>query len=1337
MRTRSIWPSGPIAFEDASTALKAAKKCGNHENESIRYASVTFFNHLQHHGAEELLYEAVGDESPQVAVLAAQATFRRIMVEIDAEAEPLFRRFESLVKRAPEKEQELAPLVWPWCGQKWAKHVIGEWMAPFAVTIPLKRFMPYYRLMRADGRARVAFCLRDEDLDFSDPLTRELIFNMIGDPSISVRCRAQQMLNDVVLAPEEAVTLEGYLSRKSSDLRKTVLSLLEGQPEREALESVDRLVGSGKAPMRQGGLELLAQLAGKEEASGTVRAKAAEVAAVFESDGAKRKRLSKIEVNLLEQLKAADQPVLAIGNGLGLFDPGDRAIIPPVKKHRVRFFSQAAVHLIRSLDELIHEKRKVPVTYRRWGDVEIETLLGEVGYGFPSVDFELSIEENRKRMPAREYWEDWWDGRPKKMKDADALELFRAVYLLEVFHATWYSHTNPARLKRKQEWRTVLGIPEIEEPRYEYVATAVLQWLLYLNRSSEQLDRILDFAETGLASIPPKSVFEVETVYGRAQSDWRGSQEFESWLSYALTQFSAKPNECSDQQATRLWQLARWRDQPVVDFEVDAKDREALPRNPVPESLLARAYEIGAATEADVLDRIFVETTDILNECTSRKPSDLEKKHPWLKDFALRCRDRIMEVELARGDQDTPATEAAGNVRSFPGTDWFVRILGSLDTTPTPRGWGSNRKELLSTFLGRTYPTTEDSEASFTKAVKAAGFAKQRLIETAMFAPQWARFIEAAIGFSDLEDAVWWFHAHTKDDHWRIDPAVRDDWAQSIQERTPLTSDELIDGAVDVDWFQSVYSRLQKKRWEELEKVAKLASSGMGHARAVLFAKAMSKGIKKGEIVKRIEEKRNKDYVRALGLLPLAGGNARKGDLLGRYKILQEFLRTSKQFGAQRRESEKKAVEIGMANLARTAGYRDPLRLQWSMEREALADLAKGPVSVTEGETTVTLSIDERCEPAVSVVKGEKSLKSVPAKLKKNKKIKELTSRKTELRRQASRMRRALEEMMVRGDAIEGHELPELFANPLLAPMLEKLVFVGDGILGYPDDGGRTLVDFAGTKEPIKKDESLRLAHAHDLYKTRKWSRWQHDCFARERIQPFKQIFRELYPITAAEKKEKTQSSRYAGHQVNPSQAMALLGGRGWLNVPEEGVRKTFHDLGISVYLEFDMNFFTPAEVEGLTVETVRFTKRGEWKSLPLTNIPPVVFSEVMRDLDLAVSVAHRGGVDPEASASTVEMRATLLKETLKLVGVKNVKVKGNFAIIDGNLREYSVHLGSAIVRGMPGQMLYVVPVHAAHRGRLFLPFADDDPKTAEVISKVLLFAEDDKIKDPAILEQL
>ena len=38
---------------------------------------------------------------------------------------------------------------------------------------------------------------------------------------------------------------------------------------------------------------------------------------------------------------------------------------------------------------------------------------------------------------------------------------------------------------------------------------------------------------------------------------------------------------------------------------------------------------------------------------------------------------------------------------------------------------------------------------------------------------------------------------------------------------------------------------------------------------------------------------------------------------------------------------------------------------------------------------------------------------------------------------------------------------------------------------------------------------------------------------------------------------------------------------------------------------------------------------------------------------------------------------------------------------------------------------------------RTYLPFADDDPMTAEVIAKVLLLANDRSIKDPGILEQL
>ncbi len=65
------------------------------------------------------------------------------------------------------------------------------------------------------------------------------------------------------------------------------------------------------------------------------------------------------------------------------------------------------------------------------------------------------------------------------------------------------------------------------------------------------------------------------------------------------------------------------------------------------------------------------------------------------------------------------------------------------------------------------------------------------------------------------------------------------------------------------------------------------------------------------------------------------------------------------------------------------------------------------------------------------------------------------------------------------------------------------------------------------------------------------------------------------------------------------------------------------------------------------------------------------------------------------------------------------------------------MYQGSGVVHKQPGGSLCVVAVNAQHLGRLFLPFADDDPRTAEVISKVLLLARDQDIQDPTILQQI
>jgi len=87
---------------------------------------------------------------------------------------------------------------------------------------------------------------------------------------------------------------------------------------------------------------------------------------------------------------------------------------------------------------------------------------------------------------------------------------------------------------------------------------------------------------------------------------------------------------------------------------------------------------------------------------------------------------------------------------------------------------------------------------------------------------------------------------------------------------------------------------------------------------------------------------------------------------------------------------------------------------------------------------------------------------------------------------------------------------------------------------------GKSLRDHAGKKQALKKGTQYRIAHPADLLAAKDWSAWQHECFRAERLQPFKQVFRELYVVTKQEAADAGGSSRYAGQQVNEKQALAL-----------------------------------------------------------------------------------------------------------------------------------------------------------------------------------------------------
>lgn len=576
-----------------------------------------------------------------------------------------------------------------------------------------------------------------------------------------------------------------------------------------------------------------------------------------------------------------------------------------------------------------------------------------------------------------------------------------------------------------------------------------------------------------------------------------------------------------------------------------------------------------------------------------------------------------------------------------------------------------------------------------------------------------------------MTSAAYYFHAH-------INEWCDEKKKALIARYTPIEPEDLQLGAFDIDWFREAYKEIGAERFEIVYDAAKYISSSNGHTRARKYADAVNGKMVAVEVKKQIAGKRNKDLLMAYALIPLAKDTT--SDLLERYQYLQQFLKESKAFGAQRQESEKKAVEIGMQNLARNAGYSDVTRLVWSMETDLIKEMEPYFTPTELEGFTVYVEVDAEGKSELRYLKGEKALNNVPAKLKRHPYIEELKAVHKKLKNQYSRSRPMLEQAMEDGVPFFISELAGLTRNPVIWPLLKNLVFVSKDDTGFFNDN--CLVTPDGECIAKKSDTPVRIAHPVDLYQRGVWHRYQQYLFEKAVRQPFKQVFRELY-VKTGEERAMTNSLRYAGNQIQPQKTVTLLKGRRWVANYEEGLQKIYYKENIIASIYALADWFSPAEIETPTLEWVAFYERKTYKPLKIEDIPGIIFSEVMRDVDLAVSVAHAGGVDPEASHSTIEMRRAIIEFTVLLFKLSNVTLEGSHAFIRGTMGEYNIHLGSGVIHQKAGAAINVLPVHSQHRGRLFLPFVDEDPKTAEIVSKILLFAEDKKIKDPFILDQI
>ena len=1190
----------------------------------------------------------------------------------------------------------------------------------------------------------------------ADSWQRTLVRTALNDKGPYVVSKAMEVLKKVPLVQDDILALEQVLSRKNKEQRKESVALLVKQPEAVLKDSTSRMIVSKNADQRLAALEILTVLQEEGRLTDYV---------TEQVEAYKGRKFSKNEQVLMDKLtynpKTATELRYDLTNGFGVinldnltsFDLPKPQFDKERKEKKGGFLFDKLVNIqkigegVSELLALWRANKDYEYQYEGYQGATETILLGDVIRRQHKGKDDETPMEILEDLPLADLWKGWHE----KYQFNEVEYYFAKRYCGNLY----YENAIPQGLDDYLAMYYPDFKVRFEGQVHSYYgearrAESLLGYLM--NAYSE--DRVLlasfklSVFEDALATFPKEKRGE---IYKRGYSslDWDDVVR-----DYAAVVYFGSDGDFpyyTNDQLFRLWQILYYL---YIEGKKDLDAQKNTIKDVLPyvrnfvrreerlpginEGLLQLTlmlYNKGRLTTDDLIffcllnNELFAMAQGAENHFSRRLPKWIKDTLTFPEILLEQVKTNMLQVELQRGDLPTDASVYISSLSQIEGAQYFFEALERMGKEPFAKGYGSgvSKRFTFSHILEVSQPSATDTFTAFKKYLDEVKLDKKRLVEAACYAPHWTEWIGDCLKIKSFREAIWWFIAHTTD-------YMDAEKETIVSQYSSVPRDDFQRGAIDVDWYHRVHKAVGKEGWKLIQESAKYLSEGMGYRRVKLYSAVLTGEIKLSEVIQKITEKRDKDYVMALGLVPI-NKKKEEEDLVSRYNLLQTFLKESKQFGQQRQESEKNAVEIGLDNLSRNAGYEDSIRFSWAMEAKATQQIMEKSTLVID-DTQLQLVVDEEGKADIIVTKGDKTLKSIPDKYKKSKEVEALKEGKTYLTKQYSRTRLSLEQAMLSQTLFTVAELHRIMEHPVVRAMLSKLVLFNpeNQDSGFWQDG--KLFSAEGTLTPLKADDKLLIAHPSHLFYAVQWDLYQKYLFDKELKQPFKQVFRELYIPTKDELETSNRSERYQGHQVQPQKTVALLRSRGWTVNYEEGLQRVYHKEGFRATIYAAADWYTPSDVEAPTLEYVVFYSLKDGKEVPMKEINPVIFSEVMRDVDLVVSVAHVGEVDPEASHSTMQMRAALARESARLFKLTNVEVKERHILVKGKLGEYSIHLGSGMVsRG--GLQLSILAVQSQHRGRVFLPFVDDDPKSAEIISKMRLLAEDDKIKDPTILRQI
>ncbi|MEV6631691.1 DUF4132 domain-containing protein [Actinoplanes sp. NPDC051470] len=458
-------------------------------------------------------------------------------------------------------------------------------------------------------------------------------------------------------------------------------------------------------------------------------------------------------------------------------------------------------------------------------------------------------------------------------------------------------------------------------------------------------------------------------------------------------------------------------------------------------------------------------------------------------------------------------------------------------------------------------------------------------------------------------------------------------------------------------------------------------------------------------------------------------------------------------------------VQAALERIGRARGWAPGEALELSVDDHGLDASGRRTWSLGDDEAGVVEIIGGKAR--LRAYRGGEVLRAVPPAWKDA--LAEARAAVTDLNKALGVERRRVEDLLSQERVWEwdtwvarylDHPVTGAFARPLIWQASADGTSWVSG-LPVPTGDGWTLSDQDAAPGPGRR---VRLWHPA-LAGPAEVARWRDRMVEAGLRQPIKQAFREVYLLTPAEAETRLYSNRFAAHVLHYRQANALMRERGWAANYLGGWSDGYHgEAKKEVAAGQWQAVFYHDWVDGstweqafCTTDQVRFERRDGrgWEAAPLTEVPPLVLSEAMRDVDLFVGVtsiaaddtwrdrgedrfqAYWSGTAFGELTPRAEIRRDVLARLLPRLTVgKHCELSERFLRVRGKLGAYRIHLGSGNIRMEPDDAYLCIVPNRAPAGRFSLPF-DDDVVLSVILSKAIMLAADDRITDETIVSQI